>query len=106
MLFQRLLNHETSLGSSEKWPQFWGGSSVRFRCIQFVFSVQFKFCLLEKRINSALISVVAEKNYVQARYHFLHSSDGEGCAAMLIEYHVTLGYPSEVDLFIAQAVLQ
>ncbi|KAK2161508.1 hypothetical protein LSH36_115g04000 [Paralvinella palmiformis] len=47
-----------------------------------------------------------EKNYSQARYHFLNSSDGEGCAAMLIEYHVTLGYPSEVDLFITQAVLQ
>ena len=48
----------------------------------------------------------AEKDYPQARYHFVRSEDGEGCAAMLMEYHITLGYPSEVDLFIAQAVFQ
>ncbi|XP_041362728.1 Golgi to ER traffic protein 4 homolog [Gigantopelta aegis] len=47
-----------------------------------------------------------EKNYVQARYHLIHSTDGKLCASMLIEYHITKGYPSEVDLFIAQAVLQ
>ncbi|XP_060081085.1 Golgi to ER traffic protein 4 homolog [Ylistrum balloti] len=47
-----------------------------------------------------------EKNYVQARYHFLHSTDGKGCATMLIEYHLMKGYTSEVDMFIAQAVLQ
>ncbi|XP_074647420.1 Golgi to ER traffic protein 4 homolog [Tubulanus polymorphus] len=47
-----------------------------------------------------------EKNYVDARYHFLHSTDGENCAEMLIEYHVKKGFPSEVDCFIAQAVLQ
>ncbi|KAK3579538.1 hypothetical protein CHS0354_028370 [Potamilus streckersoni] len=47
-----------------------------------------------------------EKNYVQARYHFLHSSDGKNFAAMLIEYHTSQGFTSEVDLFIAQAVLQ
>ncbi|KAH3872275.1 Golgi to ER traffic protein 4 homolog [Dreissena polymorpha] len=47
-----------------------------------------------------------EKNYIQARYHYLHSSDGNNLAAMLIEYHTTLGYPSEADLFIAQTVLQ
>ncbi|KAL4240916.1 Golgi to ER traffic protein 4 [Mactra antiquata] len=47
-----------------------------------------------------------EKNYVQARYHYLHSSDGKNLATMLVEYHTTLGYPSEVDLFIAQTVLQ
>ncbi|KAK2187110.1 hypothetical protein NP493_179g04051 [Ridgeia piscesae] len=47
-----------------------------------------------------------EKNYAQSRYHFLHSSDGEGCAAMLIEYQVTAGFQSEIDMFIAQAVLQ
>ena len=50
--------------------------------------------------------LLAEKNYPQARYHFIHSSDGEGCARFLIEYHITAGFPSEVDLFIAQAVLQ
>lgn len=47
-----------------------------------------------------------ENNYPQARYHYLHSMDGKGCAAMLLEYHVARGYPSEVDLFISQAVLQ
>lgn len=47
-----------------------------------------------------------EKNYQQSRYHFIHSKDGDGCATMLIEYHITKGYPNEVDLFIAQTVLQ
>ncbi|XP_060601931.1 Golgi to ER traffic protein 4 homolog [Ruditapes philippinarum] len=47
-----------------------------------------------------------EKNYVQARYHYLHSSDGKNLATMLIEYQTSQGYPSEVDLFIAQTVLQ
>ncbi|XP_076366387.1 Golgi to ER traffic protein 4 homolog isoform X2 [Tachypleus tridentatus] len=47
-----------------------------------------------------------EKNYAQSRYHFIHSSDGDGCASMLVEYHVNKGYPSEADLFITQAVLQ
>lgn len=41
-----------------------------------------------------------------SRYHFLRSSDGEACASMLIEYSVMCGYPSEFDMFIAQAVLQ
>ena len=49
---------------------------------------------------------LVEKNYAQARYHFERSNDGEHCAMMLIEYHVTMGYPGEVDLFIAQSVLQ
>lgn len=47
-----------------------------------------------------------EKNYPQARYHFIRSTDGSNCATMLVEYHVSKGYPSEVDLFIAQAVFQ
>ncbi|KAL8592719.1 hypothetical protein ACOMHN_037659 [Nucella lapillus] len=47
-----------------------------------------------------------ENNYPQARYHYLHSEDGEACATMLLEYHTSRGYPSEVDLFITQAVLQ
>ena len=50
--------------------------------------------------------IVSEKNYQMARYHFIHSSDGESCAHFLIEYHIVAGFPSEVDLFIAQAVLQ
>ncbi|XP_024937701.1 Golgi to ER traffic protein 4 homolog [Cephus cinctus] len=47
-----------------------------------------------------------EKNYIMARQHFLHSKDGSGCAAMLVELHEQRGYSSEIDLFIAQAVLQ
>ncbi|XP_054159210.1 Golgi to ER traffic protein 4 homolog [Oppia nitens] len=48
-----------------------------------------------------------EKNFVESRQHFVHSSDsGIECSEMLIEFQTTLGYPSEVDLFIAQFVLQ
>nr|XP_033324426.1 Golgi to ER traffic protein 4 homolog [Megalopta genalis] len=47
-----------------------------------------------------------EKNYVMAKQHFIHSTDGRGCAAMLVEYHVLRGYTNEIDLFITQAVLQ
>ncbi|XP_059144290.1 Golgi to ER traffic protein 4 homolog [Physella acuta] len=47
-----------------------------------------------------------ERNYAQARYHYIHSTDGEACAQMLLEFHRTQGYPSEVDMFITQAVLQ
>ncbi|XP_042719976.1 Golgi to ER traffic protein 4 homolog isoform X4 [Tympanuchus pallidicinctus] len=32
--------------------------------------------------------------------------DGEGCANMLVEYSSSRGYRSEVDMFVAQAVLQ
>lgn len=51
-------------------------------------------------------AVVAEKNYVSARQHFVYSKDGSECAAMLVELHQQRGYSNEVDLFIAQAVLQ
>ncbi|OQR79868.1 Golgi to ER traffic protein 4-like [Tropilaelaps mercedesae] len=47
-----------------------------------------------------------EKNFSDARYHFIHSTDGTNCARMLVEFHTSRGYRSEVDLFIAQAVLQ
>ncbi|KAI4456143.1 hypothetical protein MML48_8g00008243 [Holotrichia oblita] len=47
-----------------------------------------------------------EKNYVQARYHYLHSKDGNGCARLLIEFQSTQGFRCEADLFIAQVVLQ
>ncbi|KAF2367841.1 hypothetical protein FHG87_001400 [Trinorchestia longiramus] len=47
-----------------------------------------------------------EKQYALARYHYLRSDDGSGCATFLIELHLLKGYPSEVDLFLAQAVLQ
>lgn len=48
----------------------------------------------------------AEQNYCESRYHFLHSRDGEGCANMLVEYSTARGFRSEVDMFVAQAVLQ
>ncbi|KAB7505614.1 Golgi to ER traffic protein 4-like protein [Armadillidium nasatum] len=47
-----------------------------------------------------------EKNYACARYHYIRSCDGSGCATMLVELHLLRGYPSEVDLFLAQAVFQ
>uniref|UniRef100_A0A0P4WP96 Golgi to ER traffic protein 4 homolog n=1 Tax=Scylla olivacea TaxID=85551 RepID=A0A0P4WP96_SCYOL len=47
-----------------------------------------------------------EKNYGSARYHYLRSEDGGGCADMLVELHLLRGYPSEIDLFLTQAVLQ
>jgi len=46
------------------------------------------------------------KQYPEARQHFLQSQDGEGCGSMLVEFHLTRGYSSELDLFIAQTVLQ
>nr|CAH7756805.1 unnamed protein product [Callosobruchus chinensis] len=47
-----------------------------------------------------------EKNYAQARHHFIYSQDGKSCAKLLIEFHMTQGFKGEADLFIAQAVLQ
>ncbi|XP_015122743.1 Golgi to ER traffic protein 4 homolog [Diachasma alloeum] len=47
-----------------------------------------------------------EKNYTLAKQHFIYSHDGAGCAAMLVEIHQQRGYSNEVDLFIAQVVLQ
>ena len=49
---------------------------------------------------------VIERNYGEAQSHFLHANSGQQCATMLVEYSVTSGYPSESDLFVAQAVLQ
>lgn len=49
---------------------------------------------------------ISERNYTAARYHYLHSSDGCGFATMLVELHISEGYSNEVDLFIAQVVLQ
>ncbi|XP_077980529.1 Golgi to ER traffic protein 4 homolog [Glandiceps talaboti] len=47
-----------------------------------------------------------EKNYRESRYHFLHSSDGEACATMLVEFSTVKGIRNEEDLFVAQTVLQ
>lgn len=52
------------------------------------------------------VTLWKEQNYSESRYHFLHSSDGEGCALMLVEYSASRGFRSEVDMFVAQAVLQ
>lgn len=57
-------------------------------------------------ITHIYICFFPEKNYVLARYHFLHSTDGSGFATMLIELQRTKGYSCEIDLFIAQVVLQ
>lgn len=58
-------------------------------------------------INTQIcLCVCVEQNYSESRYHFLHSSDGEGCAQMLVEYSASRGFHSEVDMFVAQAVLQ
>lgn len=49
-----------------------------------------------------------EKDFSDSRYHFLHClpSCSEDCATMLIEFQTSGGYPSEVDLFLAQFILQ
>lgn len=47
-----------------------------------------------------------EKKYAAAHRHFLHSCDGTAYASMLVELHTTKGLKSEIDLFIAQPVLQ
>lgn len=47
-----------------------------------------------------------EKNYTQARHHYIYSQDGRSCAKLLIEFQSTQGFKYEADLFIAQAVLQ
>ena len=67
-----------------------------------------KFVRLKAKCLFVLLNgiVLAEKQYVHARYHFLRSDDGSNCATLLIEIHLLKGYPSEVDMFLAQAVLQ
>ena len=46
------------------------------------------------------------KKYAESRQHFLHSSDGSGCGIMLAEFHVSNGFPREMDLFLVGTVLQ
>ena len=46
------------------------------------------------------------RKYPESRQHFLQSSDGQGCGHMLVEFHQRRGFNSELDLFIAQTVLQ
>ncbi|XP_058951448.2 Golgi to ER traffic protein 4 homolog [Pocillopora verrucosa] len=52
------------------------------------------------------LSLWKEKNFGDSQYHFLFTSDGQQCAAMLVESATTLGFPGESDLFVTQAVLQ
>lgn len=52
------------------------------------------------------LNMWSEKNYIKARYHFLHSTDAESFSQMMIECHRKYGYPSEADLFLTQSVLQ
>ena len=71
-------------------------------------SLRESYCniLLVKMLTTKNLFVCSEQNYSESRYHFLHSSDGEGCAQMLVEYSASRGFRSEVDMFVAQAVLQ
>ena len=65
-----------------------------------------KLRLVNDVLPKTMFSMCPEQNYSESRYHFLHSSDGEGCAKMLVEYSSSRGFRSEVDMFVAQAVLQ
>lgn len=47
-----------------------------------------------------------EGNIDQAHNHFIFSRDGVGFGQMLVQLSTTKGFPSEVDLFIVQVVLQ
>lgn len=47
-----------------------------------------------------------ENNLEQAKHHFLLSKDGEGFAQMLIQMSITKAYRGEIDLIIAQVILQ
>lgn len=57
-------------------------------------------------LQSIAVIYWSEKNYAQARHHFIYSKDGRSCAKFLIEFQQSQGFKSEDDLFIAQAVLQ
>jgi len=46
------------------------------------------------------------KQYTESRQHFLQSGDGSGCGEMLAEFQQQRGFPTEIDLFIGQTVLQ
>ncbi|XP_077300122.1 Golgi to ER traffic protein 4 homolog [Arctopsyche grandis] len=59
--------------------------------------------LLHKNIALALWK---EKNYPSAQQHFFHSNDGLSFAAMLVEMHKNQGSESDIDIYIASAVLQ
>ena len=47
-----------------------------------------------------------EKDFIQARQHFLYVEMPEEFGVLLMAVATSEGYPGEADLFIAQAVLQ
>lgn len=56
-------------------------------------------------IHKLIANIMAkEQNFEQARYHYLLSKDGVGCAKILIQLS-TKAFNSEVDLVIVQVVL-
>ncbi|XP_014248641.1 Golgi to ER traffic protein 4 homolog [Cimex lectularius] len=84
-----LPDRETFLASAVKWSMTGGNRGGSPFLHQLIAEVYWK-----------------EKNYTMARRHYLRSYDGLGFGTMLVEVHKTSGYLSEVDLFIAQVVLQ
>ncbi|OWK53505.1 Golgi to ER traffic protein 4 [Lonchura striata] len=52
------------------------------------------------------ITLWKDQNCSESQYHFLHLTDGQGCANMLLEYCLSHRYCNEVDVFVAQAILQ
>ena len=52
------------------------------------------------------IVFVTEKTYEKATKHFLYAGIPDEYGHMLVEFATECGYPGEVELFIAQAVLQ
>ena len=48
----------------------------------------------------------SSKRYSESRQNFLLSCDGSGCGQMLVEFHTHKGFPTEIDLFIVNTVLQ
>uniref|UniRef100_A0A8C9NFY1 Uncharacterized protein n=1 Tax=Serinus canaria TaxID=9135 RepID=A0A8C9NFY1_SERCA len=56
-------------------------------------------------ISRALKWSSKEQNCSESWYH-LHSIDGQGCVNMLVEYSLSCRYRSEMDIFVAQAILQ
>ncbi|XP_014223438.1 Golgi to ER traffic protein 4 homolog [Trichogramma pretiosum] len=47
-----------------------------------------------------------QKNFSLAKQHFMQTKDGESLALMLIELQIEHGYSYELDIFVAQIVLQ
>lgn len=53
-----------------------------------------------------ILIYTSETNYHMARYHFVRSDDMQNLGTMLVEIQVELGFRSEIDIFVTQAVLQ